>query len=141
MKIFELNLRLPPGQPTLIFFQPPRQSGRLILTDYLNEDLMVNPEKVHGLLRNLEKALEQLRKLAKLKREDFLADLITLGAAKYYLQTAIEACIDIGNHFISSEGYRAPKDYRDIFNILEENGIITKEVGNQVRQLVGCEIV
>jgi uncharacterized protein YutE (UPF0331/DUF86 family) len=102
---------------------------------------MVNPEKVHGLLRNLEKALEQLRKLAKLKREDFLADLITLGAAKYYLQTAIEACIDIGNHFISSEGYRAPKDYRDIFNILEENGIITKEVGNQVRQLVGCEIV
>ena len=102
---------------------------------------MVNPEKVHGLLRNLEKALEQLRKLAKLKREDFLADLITLGAAKYYLQTAIEACIDIGNHFISSEGYRAPKDYRDIFNILEENGIITKEEGNQVRQLVGCEIV
>jgi hypothetical protein len=25
---------------------------------------MVNPEKVHGLLRNLEKALDQLRKIA-----------------------------------------------------------------------------
>jgi len=88
---------------------------------------MVNPEKVHGHLRNLEKALDQLRKIAQTKQEVFLVDAITIGAAKYYLQTAIEACIDIGNHLIASEGYRAPKDYRDVFNILEENTVITEQ--------------
>ena len=98
---------------------------------------MVDPEKVHGLLRNLEKALEQLHMIAQYNREEFLADPIRIGAAKYYLQTAIEACIDIGNHLISSERYRAPEDYRDIFNVLEENNVITVELGVELRQMVG----
>ena len=98
---------------------------------------MVDPEKVHGLLRNLEKALEQLHVIAQYNREEFLADPIRIGAAKYYLQTAIEACIDIGNHLISSERYRAPEDYRDIFNVLEENNVITVELGVELRQMVG----
>lgn len=76
---------------------------------------MVNVEKVLGLLRALEDALEQLRRIVAIGRETFLSDGLALGAAKYYLQTAIEACIDIGNHIISSEGYRPPKDYRDVF--------------------------
>jgi uncharacterized protein YutE (UPF0331/DUF86 family) len=66
---------------------------------------MVNVEKVYGLLNNLESALGQLRQLAITDREKFLTDGLVLGAAKYYLQTAIEACIDIGNHIISSERY------------------------------------
>lgn len=98
---------------------------------------MVDPEKVHGLLRNLEKALEQLHMISQYNREEFLADPIRIGAAKYYLQTAIEACIDIGNHLISSERYRAPEDYRDIFNVLEENNVITVELGVELRQMVG----
>ena len=98
---------------------------------------MINPEKFHARLRNLQSALEQLREIAQIDRKRFLEDPLVLGAAKYYLQTAIEACIDIGNHIISSEGYRAPRDYRDVFTILEENEIVTNVQAAKLRQMAG----
>jgi len=98
---------------------------------------MVNPEKVHSLLRNLQSALEQLRQIGQMEQKHFLGDGLVIGAAKYYLQTAIEACIDIGNHIISSEGYRAPRDYRDVFTILEENTLISNTQAIQLQQMAG----
>jgi uncharacterized protein YutE (UPF0331/DUF86 family) len=98
---------------------------------------MINPEKFHALLRNLQSALEQLRQIAQIDQKRFVEDRLVLGAAKYYLQTAIEACIDIGNHIISSEGYRAPRDYRDVFTILEENEIVTDVQSVKLRQMAG----
>jgi uncharacterized protein YutE (UPF0331/DUF86 family) len=59
---------------------------------------MVNPEKVHGLLRNLQSALEQLRQIAQMDQRLYVQDGLASGAAKYYLQMSIEACINIGNH-------------------------------------------
>lgn len=98
---------------------------------------MVNPEKVHGLLRNLQSALDQLRQIAQIDQQLFLEDALASGAAKYYLQTAIEACIDIGNHIIASEGYRAPRDYRDVFTVLEENRVVTGADAKKLRQMAG----
>lgn len=98
---------------------------------------MVNVEKVLSLLRILEATLEQLRRIIVIDREAFLADGLALGAAKYYLQTAIEACIDIGNHIISSEGYRPPRDYRDVFTVLQENDVVDDELAVMLRQMAG----
>ncbi len=98
---------------------------------------MINPEKLHGLLRNLQSALDQLRQIAQMDRQRFSGDALVSGAAKYYLQTAIEACLDIGNHLISSEGYRAPRDYRDVFTVLEENSIVTDALAIKLRQMAG----
>lgn len=98
---------------------------------------MVNPEKVNGLLRNLQSGLRLLRQITQMDQKLFLGDDLALGAAKYYLQTAIETCIDIGNHLISSEGYRAPRDYRDVFTILEENGVVTDRQAVKLRQMAG----
>jgi uncharacterized protein YutE (UPF0331/DUF86 family) len=78
-----------------------------------------------------------LRQIAQMDQKHFLGDALALGAAKYYLQTAIEACIDAGNHIISSEGYRAPRDYRDVFTVLEENGVVTDAQAIKLRQMAG----
>lgn len=98
---------------------------------------MVNKQKVNGMLQNLRAAIEQLRKIAELERNDFLQNGMALGAAKYYLQTAIETCIDIGNHIIADEGYRSPKDYRENFTILNENGILPDDFTISMRQMAG----
>jgi uncharacterized protein YutE (UPF0331/DUF86 family) len=98
---------------------------------------MVNVEKVYNLLNNLESALGQLRQLGTIDREKLLTDGLVLGAAKYYLQTAIEACIDIGNHIISSERYRSPRDYRDVFTVLQENDIVDEDLAIRLRQMAG----
>ena len=98
---------------------------------------MVNGEKIHSLLRNLEAAVARLNEISKMTLAQFLVDGLALGAAKYYLQTAIEACIDIGNHVISAESFRSPRDYRDVFSILHEEGIVTDEAVEDFRKMAG----
>ncbi len=98
---------------------------------------MVNPEKVNRLLHSLKEALSQLRDISSMDWEGYKKDRIAMGAANYYLQTGIEACIDIGNHIISSEGYRSPKDYRDVFVVLQENGILPDEAAKFMVQMAG----
>ena len=52
---------------------------------------MANPEKVHGLIQNLEKELDQLQIIVRMMPEELFTDPLALGAAKYYLQTALES--------------------------------------------------
>jgi uncharacterized protein YutE (UPF0331/DUF86 family) len=104
---------------------------------FKNMDYMVNQQKLDGMLRNLESALVQLREIAKLDRKALIGNGVVLGGAKYYLQIAIESCINIGNHIISSENFRSPKDYRDIFTVLSEQGIIPENFAITLRQMTG----
>ena len=98
---------------------------------------MVNALKVEGLLRNLATYIGHLRDIARTEREAFLKDAAKIGGAKYYLQISVEACLNIGNHIIASERFRAPKDYRDVFNVLNENGIIPDDFTVTLRQMAG----
>jgi len=59
----------------------------------------------------IEKNLKYLESLSKIHEEDFLESPFFTGAAKYYLQTCIEAMLDIANHVIARERYRAPDNY------------------------------
>lgn len=85
---------------------------------------MVEPETIEGIFRNLDAYLDQLHQLAALRREELADDLVKLGAAKYYLQVAIECCIDVANHIIARQGFRAPESYADSFTVLAESGVI-----------------
>jgi len=39
----------------------------------------------------------------------------------------IELCVDIANHIIADKKYRIPTSYSDTFQVLEEEGIISKK--------------
>ena len=88
---------------------------------------MVNPEKIEGLLEKLKVYLTQLNELKNLPKDEFLQKFTNVNSAKYLFQVAIECCLDIANHLVSSEGYRAPQDYKDIFKVLNENKIISDD--------------
>ena len=96
---------------------------------------MVNAPKVETLLRNLSTYVGYLRRLAKTNRASFLNNPEKIGAAKYYLQIAIASCIDTGTHVISSERYRAPKDYSDVFSVLAEHQIIPADFASTLRKM------
>jgi uncharacterized protein YutE (UPF0331/DUF86 family) len=85
---------------------------------------VVNPAKIQGLSQTLRDYLVHLQDLGEIGREDVLADPYKRGAARYYLQVAIECCIDIGNHVIASEQFRPPATHRETFQILNEAGIL-----------------
>jgi uncharacterized protein YutE (UPF0331/DUF86 family) len=88
---------------------------------------MVEHETIEGIFRNLDVFLTQLRQLARVSREDLVDDLVKQGAAKYYLQVAIECCLDAANHVIARLGFRAPESYADTFTVLAENGVIEQD--------------
>jgi len=97
---------------------------------------MVNPEKLAGILTNLERFLTHLRNLAAIERDVFLADFTKTGSARYFLQVSIESCINAANHIIASGGLRAPQSFSDAFVVLNENDIIPAAFLPTLRQMV-----
>jgi uncharacterized protein YutE (UPF0331/DUF86 family) len=47
-------------------------------------------------------------------------------AVERALQVSVEACLDIGRHIVSEEGFRYPEDNKDVFQILAEEGIVSQ---------------
>lgn len=58
-----------------------------------------------------------------------------IGSAKYHFIVAIESAIDICNHVISQNGYRAPEDYGDTFRILGEQGAFDKDFISDLKEM------
>ena len=96
---------------------------------------MVSVEKISRKFIQLDEYLGILDEISKVPEKVFLKDKILIGSAKYYLQVSIECCLDAANHIIASERYRAPKDYADSFAVLEEKGIIQRQLGQNLRQM------
>ena len=85
---------------------------------------MVDRPKLDQMLSNLRRYVLVLRELGTTPRDTFLADANRIGNAKYHFVIAIECCIDIANHIISSENLRFPKDNADSFVVLVDGGIL-----------------
>lgn len=96
---------------------------------------MVSSEKIVRKFSSLDEYLEVLEKLAKTPVERFVKDKVLIGSMRYYLQVSVETCLDVANHVIASERYRAPKDYSDSFAVLEEEGIIPADLSARLRQM------
>lgn len=96
---------------------------------------MVSQDRIIQKLSQLDDFLNVLDGIKDVQTQSFLKDKITSGAAKYYLQISIECCLDIVNHIIASEKMRAPTDYADSFNVLEENNILQSEISLKLRQM------
>ncbi|WP_296811408.1 DUF86 domain-containing protein [Thiocapsa sp.] len=96
---------------------------------------MVSSQKIAEKLIALDEFLLLLKEIGSISSEAFLKDKILIGSAKYYLQVSIECCLDIANHIIASERFRAPKDYADSFKILEEMNIVPGELSQKLQQM------
>lgn len=65
------------------------------------------------------------------------ADPIWMAGIKYWLVTAVEACIDIAQHMAGSEGWRLPTDNGDAMRVLAENGVLDPALADRMRMAVG----
>jgi uncharacterized protein YutE (UPF0331/DUF86 family) len=98
---------------------------------------MVERDKVEGLIRHLRQYTTNLQEITDQDQSEFLHDPRSIGSARYYLQVSIETCINIANHLIAADRLRAPKDYRDSFQVLGETGILPAGVTRTMRELAG----
>ncbi|RLG27974.1 DUF86 domain-containing protein [Methanosarcinales archaeon] len=96
---------------------------------------MVSREKITQKFSQLDEYLRLLKQISNTPRDAFLKDKILIGSAKYYLQVSIECCLDVINHIIASERFRAPGDYADSFKVIEEEGLVSTDLGQRLRMM------
>lgn len=94
--------------------------------------LAYDPDRVTKIVSEARQALEVLEEMARLSAEAFVDDRDKVGNAKYTLIVAIEACLDLAHHVISTNDLRMPEDYADAFSILAEEGILETEFADQL---------
>lgn len=67
-----------------------------------------------------------LKALAGKPQSEFVQDMIAVGAARYYLQTAIEAMVDINNHILSQQGLGTFETHARTIEVLADAGVLSK---------------
>ena len=82
-------------------------------------------EALHGYLRKLKAFLDADE--AEFVREPALHDL-----AERYLHLAVDACLDLANHWIADRSLPTPDANCDTFTILERAGDLTPELAERL---------
>ena len=96
---------------------------------------MVDLDRIHHRLELLAGYQRELRRLQSLPTEEYLRHEAYAG--RYLVQVAAQTCIDLANHVIASEGWRAPRDFGDAFTVLSEHFVIDEGLAGRLRGLAG----
>ena len=98
---------------------------------------MVRPEVIRKRLNKLEEYLSILHGLRKYSFSEFIEDPERYGSAERFLQLAIEAITDLGNHVVADLELGVVNWYSDIPKILAENEYIDAELRERWIQIIG----
>jgi uncharacterized protein YutE (UPF0331/DUF86 family) len=96
---------------------------------------MANIAMLRRLLNNLEGYVGDLKNADDITREKYETDIRLQRFVERTLHIAIECCIDVVQHVISSEGFREPSSYADAFLVLTEKKILSPESVEEYRQM------
>lgn len=98
---------------------------------------MVNKAVLEKRLTKLEQTLRKLKELSSISWDEYKKNEALQDRAERNLQLAAQACIDIGSHIIADREYRTPSSYSDIFNVLQEEGLLPKELAEKMKRIAG----
>ncbi len=98
---------------------------------------MVDVPVVRRILNFLNDGLEHLKSKQHVSLEKYKKDRDIQAIVERRLETAIQSCIDIGNHIIASENMGSPSDYGEIFLILAKKGVINDGQANKLLRMAG----
>lgn len=99
---------------------------------------MVSPEAIRKRIRLVEGYLKKLRRIQRaVEKDTFLADSDRKDIVERNLNLAIESVLDIGQHIIASSGWEPAEEYADIFEILQQHGVISQELLSRVPGMAG----
>lgn len=98
---------------------------------------MVRPEVIRRRLENLDGYLGILEGMRRYPLEEFLANPEHYGSAERFLQLAIEALLDMGNHVIAEENLGVVNQSRDIPRIFRERGYVRPDLEERWVRMIG----
>jgi uncharacterized protein YutE (UPF0331/DUF86 family)/predicted nucleotidyltransferase len=95
----------------------------------------VDQDRIIDFLRLISANLRDLHEKARTPKEVYIQTRDMQAVVERRLQTAIESCLNIGNHMIARLGLRAPQDYAEVFRILGEEQILPPELATQMMDM------
>lgn len=102
---------------------------------------MVDREVFDRRLARLEELLRDLRGLAVVPRQEFLRERGLQAQAERWLHLAAECTLDLANHLIADRGWRTPATYREAFQILNEQGVLSEKLATTMEGWAGLRNV
>lgn len=98
---------------------------------------MVKAEVIHRRLAKLDEYLRILQKLKKHSFDEYTTEPEIYGSVERFLQLAIEATLDIGNHLIADLNLGEVNWYRDIPILMEKSGYVDGQLKEQWIRMIG----
>jgi uncharacterized protein YutE (UPF0331/DUF86 family) len=87
---------------------------------------------------SIERCIKQIRVYYALPSDiPFEEDYLRQDAIAANLQRACEQCIDLANHVIKTRKLGLPKESRESFRLLAQNGILPRDLADNLENMVG----
>jgi len=86
-------------------------------------------------LAELEDYTKQIQEYSNITVKEYSKDWKIQRIVERTLQMMIELCVDIANHIIADKKYRVPTNYSDTFQVLEEEGLISKKQFKTIKKM------
>lgn len=99
--------------------------------------MVLDKKVIEARLRRLDRAVNKLKRFAKVTRADYLANEDYQELVERNFQVAIQTCIDIANYLIAQENLSVPDEEENIFITLSKSKIIPKALGERIKGMVG----
>ena len=98
---------------------------------------MVDKNILWSKIAAMHKHLDRIQLKSAVDFQDFLQDLDRQESVLFNLQMAIQNCIDMAAHIVSEEGLGVAGSTSELFYLLEEQGLISRELAERMVQAVG----
>ena len=97
---------------------------------------MIAKPLIEKKLRKIEDFLRELKTVNIESLKDFKENTVVKRFVERNLELSIEQMVDICKHFISGLDLREPETYSECFEIITENGVLSKETLNIFKSMV-----
>jgi len=98
---------------------------------------MVDREIFSRRLEALHVYLRRLRAFREAEQAEFVREPALHDLAERYLHLAVEACLDLANHWIAEKALPTPDANRDTFTVLENAGELDPKLADRLRGWAG----
>lgn len=98
---------------------------------------MVDAERIDARIEALDDYVATIRELMKPGLDSYLSDTSVQLQIERSLQLAIQICIDIGAHVISEKGLGSPGEYREVFEVIGDAGLINDALAERLMSAAG----
>lgn len=98
---------------------------------------MVDRDALSSRLDALESYLAELRSFERVSREEFIREPALHHLGERFLHLACECVLDIAHHVIAEQGYRQASSYKDSMEVLQEEGLVDRELAARLKGWMG----